>query len=339
MARKNLFGLTPPAPETPATTASPNDRPLAGMKIPPKASGPVGAISQSLEAMSARAQRADEIEKKLSAGQVIVELSADLIDGSFINDRMGMDAEKLAELKVQIQEHGQQVPILVRPHPMNPDRYQVAYGHRRLAVAKELGIPVRAVIRDLSNDQLVISQGQENNARTDLSYIEKCHFAWNLETNDFSRETIIAALNVDKAALSRMISLVLRLPEGLIDAVGAAPSTGRKRWNELADMLHNPAQHAKAKKIIKEVGFADLHSDDRFTRLYEGLKKPVNNSGSKVRAFRTGNVTVQISETDKKLSLAFDKRSEPGFASYVEAQLERLLSEYNSSRTETDSGE
>lgn len=339
MARKNLFGLTPPVTETPSTMAAPSDRPLAGMKIPQKASGPVGAISQSLEAMSARAQRADEIEKKLSAGQVIVELSTDLIDGSFINDRMGMDAEKLAELKAQIQEHGQQVPILVRPHPMNPDRYQVAYGHRRLAVAKELGIPVRAVIRDLSNDQLVISQGQENNARTDLSYIEKCHFAWNLETNDFSRETIIAALNVDKAALSRMISLVLRLPEGLLDAVGAAPSTGRKRWNELADMLHNPAQHAKAKKIIKEAGFADLHSDDRFTRLYEGLKKPVKNSGSKIRAFKTGNVTVQISETDKKLSLAFDKRSEPGFASYVEAQLERLLSEYNSSKTETDSGD
>ena len=34
------------------------------------------------------------------------------------------------------------MPILVRPIP-RVARYQVAYGHRRLAAAKELGLPVR----------------------------------------------------------------------------------------------------------------------------------------------------------------------------------------------------
>ncbi len=339
MARKNLFGLTPPSAETPAAPAAQTDRPLAGLKIPQKASGPVGAISQSLEAMSARAQRADAIEKKLSAGQVIVELSTDLVDGSFINDRMGLDAEKLAELKEQIQEHGQQVPILVRPHPHAADRYQVAYGHRRLAAAKELGIPVRAVIRDLSNDQLVISQGQENNARTDLSYIEKCHFAWNLETNEFSRETIMAALNVDKAALSRMIGLVLRLPEGLIEAVGATPSTGRLRWNELADMLKETAKANKARKLFKEEGFQALNSDDRFTLLYNSLKANKAKPDNKPRQVKLGHLSVNIIETDKKVSFGFDKSTEPGFASYVEGQLERLLNEFKTMNTETDSGD
>lgn len=339
MARKNLFGITPPETETSASVEPRTDRPLAGLNLTPKASGPVGAISQSLEHMNARAQRVDDMEKQLSQGLAIVELSPDLIDGSFITDRLGLDAVKLAELTEQIRGQGQQVPILVRPHPSQSGRYQVAYGHRRLAAVKALGTTVRAVIRELTNDQLVISQGQENNARTDLTYIEKCLFAWKLEIAEFSRETIMAALNVDKTVLSRMISLVLRLPEGMGEAIGAAPSIGRQRWNELADMLVEPSKSNKAKKLIKEPSFEALSSDDRFVRIYEGLKASVAKKAPKARTVKVGLVSVQISETDNKLSLAFDKRHEPGFASYVEAQLNRLLDEYKGSKTETNSGD
>ncbi|MGO4611618.1 ParB/RepB/Spo0J family partition protein, partial [Variovorax sp. 2RAF20] len=83
--------------------------------------------------------------------------------------RLEIDPVQLNELVEQIREHGQQVPILVRPHPQAKGRYQVAYGHRRLAAAKKLGLSVRAVVRDLTDDQLVVSQGQENSARTNLS--------------------------------------------------------------------------------------------------------------------------------------------------------------------------
>ena len=49
--------------------------------------------------------------------------------------------------------------------------YQVAYGHRRVRATAILGIKVRAIVRDLTDAELVIAQGQENNARQDLSFI------------------------------------------------------------------------------------------------------------------------------------------------------------------------
>ncbi len=85
-----------------------------------------------------------------------------------------------------IREQGQQVPILVRPHPDRPGRYQVAFGHRRLRAVAEIGIPVRAVVRDLTDEQLVVAQGQENNERRDLSYIEKARFAQKLQLRFFA---------------------------------------------------------------------------------------------------------------------------------------------------------
>ena len=62
-------------------------------------------------------------------------------------------------------------------------------------------------MRDLTDEQLVVAQGQENHERKDLSYIEKARFAFRLEQR-FSRTTIImAALSVYKSDLSNMLSV------------------------------------------------------------------------------------------------------------------------------------
>ncbi|MFP3581837.1 ParB/RepB/Spo0J family partition protein, partial [Arthrobacter sp. SIMBA_036] len=84
--------------------------------------------------------------------------------------------------------------VLLRPHPEAKSRYQVAYGHRRLAATRKLGIKVRAVIRELTDEQLVVSQGQENSARTNLSFIERALFAARLEERGFGRDVIMASL-------------------------------------------------------------------------------------------------------------------------------------------------
>ncbi|MGO8470075.1 ParB N-terminal domain-containing protein, partial [Rhizobium leguminosarum] len=62
-------------------------------------------------------ERASELERQLATCQTIVELDPVLIDASFVSDRLAIDAAELAQLVEQIREHGQQFPILVRPHP------------------------------------------------------------------------------------------------------------------------------------------------------------------------------------------------------------------------------
>lgn len=341
MARKNIFGF--PDPDSQASTDQAglperplmNSRPLASFEKPIKRSSPVGAISQSLGDINEKVQRADELEQKLAKGQAVVELDPSLVDSSFVADRLGVNQEDQNALVAQIREHGQQVPILVRPHPEREGRYQVAYGHRRLAAIKKIGGSVRAVVRELTDDQLVVSQGQENNARTDLTFIERSFFACRLEERKFSRDVIMSSIGVDKAALSRMIALVNRLPAELIEAIGAAPGFGRTRWAEIADLIEDKGKRAKALKAIQAPSFGHMASDQRFQAVYDQLRHIKDKPRTAIWKTQGGNA-VRISETGSKLNLVFDKAVEPGFGSFVEARLATLFSEFvNSKEKET----
>ncbi len=336
MARKNLFEVSEPTGEkTPPDAArTALVRPLMGLDRPLKPGRPVGAISQSLENINSRAQRAEEIERKLSEGQAVVELDPSLIDQSIVVDRLGVSDDRRAALVDQIREHGQQVPILVRPHPENSARYQVAYGHRRLAAVRQLGRPVRAVVRDLTDEQLVVSQGQENNSRSDLSYIERCYFAAKLEAKGFSRDIIMASLGVDKAALSKMIALVARLPAEIIEAIGTAESVGRQKWAELADLLEEKGKRAKALKAIQEPEFAMRTSDERFQAIHDLVKTAAKKPDRTVWTAANGSRLVNISDSETKMTFAFDKRIEPEFASFVRERLQALYDEFRQKTTD-----
>jgi ParB family chromosome partitioning protein len=341
MARKNVFSLmesdVSPAVENEAPFA--NSRPLAGFEKPLKRASPVGAISQSLGGVHEKAQRVDALEKQLAQGQAIVELDTTLVDSSFVVDRLGVSSEDQELLVSQIREHGQQVPILVRPHPERGGRFQVAYGHRRLAAIKKIGGPIRAVIRDLTDEQLVVSQGQENNARTDLTFIERSFFASRLEERNFSRDVIMSALGVDKAALSRMIALVNRLPGELIEAIGAAPGFGRTRWAELADLIEDNSRKSKALESILAPDFGSLTSDARFLAVYDQLRESRDKARSSFWNAGTRRKAVRISETGDTLKLVFDKTVEPDFGAYVEGKLSALYEDYVQSKETTGTGD
>jgi ParB family chromosome partitioning protein len=154
-----------------------------------------------------------------------------------LRDRLEEDGVADEALVTSIREHGQQVPVLVRPHPTEPAHYQIVYGRRRVAALRALGLPVKALIRDLDDKALVIAQGQENAARQDLSFIEKVNFARQMQEAGYDRKTICAALHIDKTVISRMLKIADGVPVRLIEAIGPAPSIGRNRWVALADAL------------------------------------------------------------------------------------------------------
>ncbi|GCA51148.1 chromosome-partitioning protein ParB [Sinorhizobium sp. KGO-5] len=328
MARKNLIGISdsPLASEDGERPAV--GRPIAGLAPAQRSNALVGGITRSLSNITQKVERAEELERQLAEGHAIVELDPELIDSSFIIDRLGVAPEVQAMLVQQIRDHGQQVPILVRPHPAESGRYQVAYGHRRLAALREIGTKVKAVIRNLNDEQLVISQGQENNARTDLSFIERALFATRLEDRGFSRDTIMSALGVDKAALSKMIAVVRRLPLEIIEAIGAAPGFGRRRWIELADLIDRDDWRPKALDFIDAPEFTALESDQRFEKLFALLSFARKPSKAETWIAPDRSRAVRIRETDAETTLAFSKKAAPGFAEFVRKRLEALYLEY-----------
>ena len=332
MARKLNFD--PPAAEAATPTvelreATPQRaRPLLGLERSINQSGALGAISQSLGGISEKVKRAEEIEQKLIEGQVIVDLDPALIDDSFVADRMEASEEQSAAFRDLIRQHGQNVPILVRPKPGAPERYEVAFGHRRLRAARELGIKVRAVVRLLTDEQLVIAQGQENSGRTDLTFIERARFAARLEERKFTREIIMASLNVDKAALSRLISIATRVPAAVIDAVGPAPAFGRVRWQELCDLLELDNNRARAIEMVKDSAFVAMDTDKRFETLAAGLRQKTSRTRAETWLASDGTHVAKVARTGKKLTLVFDDRVAPKFGDFVKERLQALYEEF-----------
>jgi ParB family transcriptional regulator, chromosome partitioning protein len=323
MGRKNLLdGLI--GGELRAVNSSPGasrDNPAPPASAPHlsmMSRGAVGAVGRSIEQLRA---------------QSIVDLETSLIDPSFVADRLDVSEEHYRALVSSIREHGQQVPILVRPHPQKEGRYQIAFGRRRLLAIIELGRKIRAIIKPLSDEELVIAQGQENSARKDLTFIEKALFAARLEQAGYSRETIMAALTVDKTALSRLISSAVKIPQHLIEAIGSAPSIGRDRWVDLSTQLERSGAMVDARAVADEQSFQGLSSDDRFNRVLAAVTpKPARMQRQTVLKARDGARFGYFKEDARTVSVSIDKKIAGDFGSHLLTKLPELYEAFRQAR-------
>ncbi|NTB87704.1 plasmid partitioning protein RepB [Agrobacterium tumefaciens] len=300
MSRKNLLNLIQVDADLPMkTTASDN-------KL-------VGQVASTVREEKARQARADDIERRLAEGQVVVDLDPALVEPSFVRDRMAGDINGLLSA---IREQGQQVPILVRPHPEKPGQYQVAFGHRRLRAIQELGLPVKAIVRTLSDEELVIAQGQENNEREDLSYIERARFAQRLKER-FSREVITSAMSVDKTELSRMLSVAETLSPDLIDAIGPAPGIGRRSWQELVELVQKDAAQDPV-GLAQSQDMQAMNSTDRFKALLIALKpRRVARGLPEVLSTSSGQRLGHVKHSKTKLEITIDRKEAAEFAAFL----------------------
>ena len=299
--------------------------------------GPVRAMSLSLNRMD---EDRRVLQEALARGETVVDIDPRLIDPSFVRDRIDHHGDSFDDFKRVIEERGQEVPILVRPHPDHPGRYQVAYGHRRLRALRELGRHVRAVVRALDDAQLVVAQGLENSARQDLTYIEKALFACRLEDRGFERSVIIDALSTDKGELSKLIAVARAIPESIVNRIGPAPKAGRRRWLALAEQMKKPLVAREVEEAVMEEAFASLDSDARFVRVAalaapQGRYAPVSTNW----AGQGGRATALISRKGTSVTLAIDR--DPSFGDYVASRLDELYAAFlagDDSRTPRESG-
>lgn len=336
MARKNvLSNLMSPASETLTPVNPVNDEPRQHVTY--KGIGALGAVTRSIDALAAKADAAKEIEAKLTAGEVVIELEADQIEESFISDRLAHSDEQFRELVEAMRVRGQDSPILVRPHPSKDGVYQIAFGHRRAKAARLLGRPVRAVVKALTDRDHVIAQGQENSARADLSFLERATFAGELEVRGFDRETIMAALSADKTTVSKMLSVVNRIPKAVRAGIGPALAIGRDRWHELATRFDEPANEDKAVEFLARERVKARVPEDRFNLVSSHLARretPGAVAGKPAPAEwvrKDGPVRASIKATGRQYTIALKSADATAFGAYITENLDRL---YEAFRTE-----
>lgn len=326
MTRRNILksllgGELAAANTAPRAPGEARDRVLAG---------PVRTMSLTLDRIE---EESRALQEALATGAAVVEIDPALVDASFIQDRLpGADDPAYAALKESLREHGQEVPILVRPHPGREGRYQAAYGHRRLRATQELGLKVRAVVRALNDEQLIVAQGIENSVRRDLSFIERAMFARALEDGGYDRPVIMAALSTDKTELSKMISVARSVPEEVARAIGPAPKAGRRRWMELAERLRNADT---ARRVASVLADPDMTRDSD-ARFLEALAAASAKTRAPARAETwknsTGTPLARVTRDAKATVVRFDEKAEPEFGDFVIERLNELYEEFRARR-------
>lgn len=330
MARKNVLSSLMSAPSEKVTPVNPGQdeqRP----HVTYKGIGALGAVTRSIDALAAKADAAREIEAKLNAGEVVIELEPDQIEDSFISDRMVHSDQQFQELVEAMRVRGQDSPILVRPHPTRDGVYQIAFGHRRAKAARLLGRPVRAVVRTLSDRDHVIAQGQENSARADLSFLERASFAGELEARGFDRETIMAALSADKTTVSKMLSVVNRIPKAVRAAIGPALAIGRDRWHELATRFDEPANEDRAVEFLSRERVKARSPEERFNLVSSHLARgdgPAAVHKPAPASWERKDVRADIKASGRNYTIALKAAEAAGFGAYITRNLDRLYEAY-----------
>lgn len=326
-ALKTLFSNAPP--EAPANDAADTAEAASGRPV----SGAVKAMGLSLSGLAGEIDAARALKRELAETGRIVDLDPGRIDAALVADRLNRDDEgdpAFVALVASIGENGQQVPVLVRPHPQEAGRYQAAYGHRRIQAARRLGIRVKAIVRDLTDGELVLAQGKENTERRDLSFIERALFAKALVDYGFERRIVQQALSLHKAEMTRLLQVADAVPAPVAHAVGPAPKIGRPRWLALAGLLGSEAGRVKADDEIRSERFRNADSNRRFKLLFERLsKKPVATKPREI-ASGSGEPVARVVTAGGKPRIDFVGASGPAFAEFVAGELTGLLARFES---------
>lgn len=183
------------------------------------------------------------------AGVTQVPLSA--ISRNPRQPRIRFDPADLEDLANSIREHGVIQPLVVMQSAY-PGQYTLVAGERRLEAARLAGLPtVPAIIRDVSDEQMLELALVENIQRSDLGPFELAT-AYKHLADDFglSHDEIANKVGKKRVTVTNTLRL-LKLPQRILDAlVNGQISEGHAR--ALLSLPNAPSQTAAFSTVVKK---------------------------------------------------------------------------------------
>lgn len=237
-------------------------------------------------------------------------------------DQERIDLEDLSELKASIQAQGQLVPALARPsHPSlgSKTTHEIIYGSRRLKACQELGIKLKILEANISDQDAVFFMDAENASREDLSLYEKARIysKW-LEEGVFATRTELAkSLGISDRWVRQLLGF-LKVPMCIIESLPSLKDLTSPRADKILFLLtkYNDAEERIKKSISR---FRDekaaYTADELFERLFKDLIEPkrkknelqaletkqiVADDGEKLLTIKTsksGRITLELNRT------------------------------------------
>jgi len=302
--------------------------------------GIMAAITAAAEAGQATPEARDRAQRTLPRGTIgsvraglggIQEIDTSTILAWGPQDRLGVEltavnSGDIEDLAISIQKSGQQVPVLLRPSSEKDGHFEVIYGRRRILACRELGKPVKALIRTLDDSEALMAKGLENASRQDLSYYERARFAQAILGQGYSRGDVCEALAISKNTLSQLERITRTVPDAVGDGIGAAPGSGRPKWMTLAAAFEGDRlDEARAVAVIVDCP-DECTSDERLEAVIKAASsREVEKPAATERRLFDG-VNIKTSRTSVNISVAKTGKMK-GFAEWLDEQLDDLIKE------------
>jgi len=175
-----------------------------------------------------------------------ISLSSVRMDDLTFQPRFSTKPDDLLET---IQNHGIQIPLVLRSSPDNPEQYQIVCGFRRAAAARKLGLKsVPAIVRSLDDEAANILSFTENEYRKTLRDLDRAHAIAKLQRGGLVIAQIAARLRLSDRHIQRLKRL-LDYPKEVVAAMddddNPLPTThaiaimqAKERQGEKFDLAH-----------------------------------------------------------------------------------------------------
>lgn len=174
--------------------------------------------------------------------EIIRLISPDRCKSWDLADRHELEMGDIKSLAVSIKTHGQQEPILVRPIQIKEDgiEFEIIFGNRRWRACNLINIPVKAIVKNISDQDAAIAQKEENENRKEISDFSKAlHYKNLLDKKVFSNMTELSQkLGIGKATLSDLMSYT-RINNKIISAIKYPHKISKKAAAKLAALSQN----------------------------------------------------------------------------------------------------
>lgn len=186
----------------------------------------------------------------LGKDEPVAEIDLTLIKTNTFQPRRIFDEDKLAELADSIKEHGVVQPVVVRP--LGSGKYELVVGERRFRACQRLQMEkIPAVVKELSNQQMMEIALIENIQRQDLNPVEEATaYKRLMEEFKLTQEQVAQRVAKSRPVVANMVRL-LNLPPVILEKVSLGILTaGQVR--PLLTLEKEEEQIKLAQKIIDQ---------------------------------------------------------------------------------------
>lgn len=324
----NLSAITSDLPPLPEEGRAPEENARTRFPAVPIAKA---IENQHRNAMAELRALEAAIEQRKAHGLVIEEIDPALADPSPYWDRdpRFLQDTSFAEFVEDIRRNGQQSPALVRPHPTDPGRFEVCFGHRRLFVCKSLGVRFRAVVQNLAEAQMAGAAYSENTHREGVSTLEQSRaLAKYVERGVFATKQALAdALNVSRSHVSNLTSYA-EIPDRVLEALGDWRKCTFRDANNLLKATRDPARRELMLEAAERLigGDPQLGFRARLTVLLG--QKAAQLVGTEALRDDSGEVVAARKRGKRSTAIAFAGGKGEGLADFVWTKMPSLIEEF-----------